>query len=94
MKFDDFLKAAAKRPPAIVLHVAYACGIWVIRDLCRHGVPVLGLDVSPRAIGLSSRYAAGMVCPDPLHDESGFLAYLETLGRQLPRKAVLFPTHD
>jgi len=94
MKFDDFLKAAAKRPPAIVLHVAYACGIGVIRDLGRHGVPVLGLDVSPRAIGLSSRYAAGMVCPDPLQDESGFLAYLETLGRQLPRKAVLFPTHD
>jgi D-aspartate ligase len=94
MKFDDFLRAAAKRPPAIVLHVAYACGIGIIRDLGRHGVPVLGLDVDPRAIGLSSRYAAGMVSPDPLQDEAGFLAFLEDLGRRLPRKAVLFPAHD
>jgi len=94
MRFDDFLKAAARTPPAIVLHVAYACGIGIIRDLGRHGVPVLGLDVNPRAIGLSSRYAAGKVCPDPLQDEAGFLAFLEDLGRQLPRKAVLFPTHD
>ena len=94
MKFDAFLKSAARTPPAIVLHVAYACGIGIIRDLGRRGVPVLGLDVNPRAIGLSSRYAAGMVCPDPLQDEPGFLAFLEDLGRRLPRKAVLFPTHD
>jgi len=94
MKFDDFLKAAAKTPPVIVLHVAYACGLGIIRDLGRHGVPMFGLDVDPRAIGFCSRYAAGTVCPDPLQDEAGFLAFLEELGQQLPRKAVLFPTHD
>ena len=94
MTFEKFLKASEKVPPAIVLHVAYACGLGIIRDLGRHGVPVLGADVSPKAMGFRSRYATGMVCPDPLADESAFLAWLEDLGRKLPQRAVLFPTHD
>ncbi len=94
MKLDHFLHKARGADPAIVLHVAYANGLGLIRDLAPHGVPVLGLDPSPRAIGLRSRYAAGMVCPDPKDDEDAFIAFLEDLGERLPRKAVLFPTHD
>lgn len=94
MKVDRFLERAARRPPAVVLQVSYACGLGVLRDLGRHGVPLLGLDSAPDAIGFSSRYAAGMVCPDPRADEEAFVSFLEDLGRRLPQPAVVFPTHD
>ena len=35
-----------------------------------------------------------MVCPDPREDEEAFVVFLEQLGPRLPRRAVLFPTHD
>ena len=94
MKFASFVTAAAAQPPAAVFQVSYSCGLGVIRDLGRHGVPVLGLDAEPGAIGLRSRYAAGMVCPDPLADEEAFVTWLESLGAQLPQRAVVFPSHD
>ena len=94
MKVGRFLTAAAFKPPAAVFQVSYACGLDVVRDLGRHGVPVLALDPDPAAIGLRSRYAAGRVCPSPLEDEEAFLTSLETLGAQLPQRAVVFPSHD
>ena len=93
MRFHKFLKAAEQRHPAIVLQVSWANGLDVIRDLSATGVPLLAVDANPRALGLRSRLAAGMVCPDPLADEDAFLTWLEELGKQLPRRAVLFPTH-
>ena len=94
VRVGRFLAAAAQQPPAAVFQVSYACGLDIVRDLGRHGVPVLALDPDPAAIGLRSRYAAGIVCPDPLADEEAFLTYLETLGAPLPQRAVVFPSHD
>ena len=94
MKYASFLRAAAAKPPAAVFQVSYSCGLDVVRDLGRHGVPMLALDPDPAAIGLRSRYAAGRVCPSPLADEEAFVAWLETIGRQLPQRAVVFPSHD
>ena len=94
MDFDRFLARAAVIPPAVVLQTAFANGLGIIRDLAAHGVPVLALDPDPRAVGLRSRFAAGLVCPDPKLDEEAFLLFLEDLGRRLPQKAVIFPTHD
>jgi D-aspartate ligase len=91
---SSFSAAAAAQPPAAVFQVSYACGLDVVRDLGRHGVPVLALDPDPAAIGLHSRYGAGRVCPDPLADEEAFLTWLETLGARLPQRAVVFPSHD
>ncbi|MBN2204254.1 MAG: hypothetical protein JW767_04450, partial [Thermoleophilia bacterium] len=78
----------------VVVQVGFANGLGVIRDLAREGVPVLALDPDPRAAGLRSRFAAGMVCPDPKTDEEAFVVFLEELGRRLPQRAVVFPTHD
>lgn len=89
-----FLTAAATRPPAAVFQVGYACGLGILRDLGRHGVPLLALDPDPGAVGLHSRYAAGRVCPDPLADEEAFVTWLEAIGPRLPRRAVVFPSHD
>ncbi len=94
MKLERFMAAAAERPPAIVLQVSYACGLGIVRDLGVHGVPVLALDPDPGALGLRSRYAAGLRCPAPLDDEERFLGFLEDLGRRLPQRAVLYPSHD
>jgi D-aspartate ligase len=94
VRVDRFLTAAAAQPPAAVFQVSYACGLDIVRDLGRHGVPVVGLDPDPAAIGLRSRYAAGRVCPDPLADEEAFLTWLEHLGAMLPQRAVVFPSHD
>jgi len=94
MNFARFARAAAAQPPAAVLQVSYACGLDVVRDLGRHGIPVLGLDADPTAIGMHSRYATGLVCPDPLADEEAFLSWLESLGARLPQRAVVFPSHD
>ena len=94
MRFDTFLKAAEQRHPAVVLQVSWANGLDIIRDLSASGVPLLALDADPRALGLRSRLAAGMVCPDPNVDEEAFILFLEQLGPRLPRRAVLFPTHD
>ena len=94
MRFDRFLKAAEERHPAVVLQVSWANGLDIIRDLAAMGVPLLAVDADPRALGLRSRLAAGMVCPDPNVDEEAFILFLEQLGPRLPRRAVLFPTHD
>ena len=94
MRLTSFVDAAAAQPPAAVFQVSYACGLDVIRDLGRHGVPVVGLDADPAAIGLRSRFAAGTVCPDPLADEEAFLTWLEGFGARLPQRAVVFPSHD
>lgn len=94
MNLARFLRLAERRPPVVVFQVSYANGLGVTRDLGRHGVPVLGLDTAADAIGFSSRFAAGMVCPDPRADEPAFIAFLEELGGRLPQPAVVFPTHD
>jgi len=94
MRFDRFLKAAETRAPAMVLQVSWANGLDIIRDLAANGVPLLAADANPRALGLHSRLAAGVVCPDPQVDEEAFIGFLEQLGPRLPRRTVLFPTHD
>src|SRR5450759_4120556 len=80
-------RSCARRPERTTMR-------FIIRDLAAAGVPLLAVDANPRALGLHSRLAAGMVCPDPREDEEAFVVFLEQLGPRLPRRAVLFPTHD
>ena len=94
MRLDTFLKQAAERHPALVFQVSWANGLDIIRDLSGQGRAAAGADSNPRALGMYSRLAPGMVCPDPALDEEAFVSFLEQLGRRLPASAVLFPTHD
>jgi D-aspartate ligase len=94
VRLASFRRRAGSAAPAVVLQVSYACGLDIIRDLGRSGVPIAAMDPDPGALGLRSRYAAGLVCPDPLDDEEAFLVFLEEFGRSLPQPAVVFPSHD
>jgi len=94
MRLERVLERAATTPPAVVLQSSFANGLGIIRGLGAAGVPVIALDPSPRALGFHSAYATGMLCPDAGCDEEAFLVFLEQLGRRLPRRAVVFPTHD
>ena len=80
--------------PAIVLQASGPNALGLVRCLGRAGVPVIACDHNPRALGLLSRYATPRITRDPLTDRDGFLADLEAIGRSLPGKGVLFPTHD
>lgn len=94
VNYERFLRLAADTAPAVVLQSSYANGLGIIRDLGRMGIPVLALDKDPRALGFSSRHATGRLCPDPLVNEEELVTFLVRLGAELPRRAVVFPTHD
>jgi predicted ATP-grasp superfamily ATP-dependent carboligase len=79
-------------PIAFILHCHYN-GLSIIRDLGRRGVPVLAVDTK-RNVGCYSRYAKYVQCPDPAHDESGFIDFVYHLAAQQEQKPVLIPTGD
>jgi D-aspartate ligase len=86
--------AASSRTPAVVVDVGWVNGLAAIRTLGRGRVPVIALDRQSSALGFRSRYALGLVCPDPVEDEDGFVALLAAIGDALGRPAPIFPTHD
>jgi predicted ATP-grasp superfamily ATP-dependent carboligase len=94
MRLDRTLARSRTTPPAVVLQSSFANGLGIIRGLGAQGIPVIALDPSPRALGFLSRHASGMLCPDPRRDEEAFVEFMVSLGRRLPRRAVVFPTHD
>jgi D-aspartate ligase len=90
------LRAAAQapRPAAIVLDCAYVNGLSAIRSLAAIGVPVIALDHRRQALGLRSRLATPVVCPDPHEQPEDFAAVLGEICDALPHGAVAFPAGD
>jgi len=85
---------AADRSPALVLECSYVNGLSAIRQLARAGVPVVALDHNRQALGLRSRLAVPVVCPNPATDPEPFEAVLRAVCDALPAPGVAFPTHD
>jgi D-aspartate ligase len=81
-------------PPAVVVDVRWVNGLAAVRSLGRFGVSVVALAHRPAALGFRSRYARGLVCPDPVEDETAYVSFLRELGDSLPAPAPIFPTHD
>jgi predicted ATP-grasp superfamily ATP-dependent carboligase len=94
MDLARFLRMAEAQTPAVVLFSGNPTGIGLLRSLGRRGIPLWALDPNPDAVVLRSRYAHATVCSDTHHDEQAFLADLIDIGRMLPRKALLIPSHD
>ena len=87
------VKNFPNKPVALVMNCGIN-GLGVIRSLGAKGVPVLALDPAPLAIGLYSKYARKIICPDPLCSEEAFVEFLIDIGRRLPVRGMLFPTSD
>ena len=86
--------ARSASAPALVLDVGWVNGLGAVRSLARGGVRVLALDHRPSALGLRSRRALPVLCPDPNREEERFAAFLGELAELLPAPAPIFPTHD
>ncbi len=80
------------RIPAVVLG-GNATGLGIIRELGRHGVPVICLDSDLKTVGRYSRYTQFSVCPDFEKAPDAALSVLIELGKRFDRP-VLFPSND
>jgi D-aspartate ligase len=69
-------------------------GLQFVRSLGQAGVPVLALGDGNRTMGMRSRYAYPMHCPDGIKEADAFINFLLDIGKQLSRKAVLFLMND
>ncbi|MGA7414065.1 MAG: hypothetical protein WBW33_26560, partial [Bryobacteraceae bacterium] len=79
-------------PPAIVMNMFYT-GIGIARSLGERGIPVIGLTAKP-IYGNYTRYAHVRRSPDSRDEPERLLAVLSQLGKELPSRAVIFPTRD
>ena len=78
----------------VVMQASGPNALGIVRSLGRVGVPVVAVDVDPRALGLRSKYATPRTSVDPLADPNGFVDDIEALGRTLATPGVLYATHD
>ena len=82
------------RPPAVVFDCGFVNGLSAIRRLARLRAPVIAVDHRPDALGLRSRLALPVVCPDPAAKPAAFAEFLRELAAGLHGRAVAIPTHD
>jgi len=83
-----------KDPIAFILGIYPTSNLGAVRNLGRHGVPTVVLDVKKNQAAFYSKYAKGFVCPHPKYDEEAYIEFLLCLGAQLHEKGVLIPTGD
>lgn len=80
--------------PAVVTPLDEHMGLDIARSLGRRSIPVYGLDPDPHAVGGLSRHCRLVVCPNPATAEADYLRFLLDWGKDLGRKAVLYPVSD
>jgi len=81
-------------PIAFVLGIYPTSNLGAVRNLGRHGVPTVVLDVKKNQAAFFSKYTKGIVCPHPKCDEEAYIDFFMNLGAKLPEKGVLIPTGD
>ena len=86
-------KAEKDWPPAVVADV-FQTGVNLMRDLGRHGVRVVGVDSNPSREGFRSVYGKSYLCPDPDTHPAEWVAFMQSLARQLGAKPVIIPAAD
>jgi predicted ATP-grasp superfamily ATP-dependent carboligase len=81
-------------PIAFILGIYPTSNLAAVRNLGRHGVPTVVLDVKKNQAAFYSKYTKGFVCPHPKYDEEAYIDFLISLGALLHEKGVLIPTGD
>lgn len=85
---------SAEMPVGVVYRSTTPNGLQFVRSLGEAGVQVLALGDGGRAMGMYSKYAYPMLCPDGMREENAFLHFLEKIGQKLAQKATLFLMND
>ena len=67
-------------------------GASMLRRLARRGFAVAGITDLRHELGLSSRYGAKIVCPDPLTDFAAWAALMTAVGAHCRKRPALLPT--
>jgi D-aspartate ligase len=79
--------------PVVVLSV-FQTGLNLMRDLCRHGVRVAGVDCVPDHPGFRSRYGKSYLCPNPDLEPAEWVAFMKSLSTKLGSRPVIIPAAD
>ncbi len=81
--------------PVVVFRAESYCALGLFRSLGRLGVRVYGVDHSPEALGLLSRYCAGRFAWDVDRSPAeATLAFLKDVARRIGGRPLLLPTFD
>lgn len=87
-------KRAQKDWPPVVVAGVYQTGLNLMRDLIRCGVRTVGVDCMPEHEGFRSVYGKSYLCPDPeIHPEE-WVAFMESLSKDLGARPVIIPAAD
>ena len=92
MKINS-IETGRAQPTAVVLNMFYT-GLGIARSLGAKRIPVVGLTSDRRIYGNLTRFAKVVLCPDSRTEPEALAAFLTRLGRELPRRGVIFPTRD
>jgi predicted ATP-grasp superfamily ATP-dependent carboligase len=80
------------RAPAVLIGLDSLQGLQAARLLARHKVPVIALAADPHHYGCRTNVCKEVIITDTESEQ--LVQTLETLGRKLDQKAVLFPCED
>lgn len=85
---------AQKDWPPVVVASVHQTGLNLMRDLIRRGVRTVGVDCVPEHDGFRSVYGKSYLCPDPdIHPEQ-WVAFMESLSKDLGARPVIIPAAD
>jgi len=87
-------RQAEKDWPAVVVGSVFQTGLNLMRDLERHGVRVVGVDFEPEHPGFRSRYGKSCLCPNPDFAPAAWVAFMQSLAKELGSKPVFIPAAD
>jgi len=88
------LQRARKDWPPVVVASVYQTGLNLMRDLIRRGVRTVGVDYVPEHEGFRSVYGKSYLCPDPDIYPDQWVAFMESLSKDLGARPVIIPAAD
>jgi predicted ATP-grasp superfamily ATP-dependent carboligase len=90
---DRDRRAGPDWPPVVVASV-FQTGLNLMRDLIRRGVRAVGVDYESHNSGFRSVYGHSYLCPNPDTHPQEWLAFMQSLSRQMGIRPVIICAAD
>ena len=84
----------SEKPLPFVLDANWVNSLGIIRGLAKIGLPSVAINHSDKGVALYSKFAIGLVGPNPWEDPKELVDYLVKIGEQLKSKGIIFITDD